>query len=111
MLSADDVFSDIFTLNTVDVMTQEIKSLFLVQRSNKSVCSSLVITMQFQTKQVHVPKFTKFEHSISAVILRKRSRLNSNFCKGHSGDVSVLHQFIMPPTLYSSFSFNYGYVR
>ena len=54
MLSADDVFSDIFTLNTVGVMTQELKSLFLVQRSNQSVCLSLVITMQFQTKQVHL---------------------------------------------------------
>ena len=31
MLSADAVFSDIFTLNTVGVMTQELKSLFLVQ--------------------------------------------------------------------------------
>ena len=40
MLSADAVFSDIFTLNTVGVMTQELKSLFLVQRSNQSVCLS-----------------------------------------------------------------------
>ena len=103
MLSAVDVFSDIFTLNTVGVMTQELKSLFLVQRSNQSVCLSLVITIQFQKNKFicclnNYPKFTKFEHSISAVILRKRSRLNCNFCKGHSGDVSVLQQFIMPPT-------------
>ena len=54
MLSADAVFSDTFTLNTVRVMTQELKSIFLVQRSNQSVCLSLVITMQFQTKQVHL---------------------------------------------------------
>ena len=40
MLSADAVFSDILTLNTVGVMTQELKSLFLVQRSNQSVCLS-----------------------------------------------------------------------
>ena len=40
MLSADAVFSDIFTLNTVGVMSQELKSLFLVQKSNQSVCSS-----------------------------------------------------------------------
>ena len=56
MLSADAVFSDIkkFTLSTVGVMTQELKSLFLVQRSNQSVWLSLVITTQFQTKQVHL---------------------------------------------------------
>ena len=40
MLSADTVFSDTFTLNTVGVMTQELKYLFLVQRSNQSVCLS-----------------------------------------------------------------------
>ena len=45
------VFSDIFTLNTVGVMT-ELKSLFLVQRSNQSVCLSY--KMQFRTKQVHL---------------------------------------------------------
>ena len=102
MLSADAVFSDIFTLNTVGVMTQELKSLFLVQRSNQSVCLSYNNAISKQKKFIcclnNFPKFTKFEHSISAVILRKRSRLNCNFCKGHSGDVSVLQQFIMPPT-------------
>ena len=101
MLSADAVFSDILTLNTVGVMTQELKSLFLVQRSNQSVCLSYKSNFE-QNKFIcclnNFPKFTKSEHSISAVILRKRSRLNCNFCKGHSGDVSVLQQFIMPPT-------------
>ena len=48
MLSADTVFSDIFTLNTVGVMTPELEILlfffflylFLVQKSNQSVCLS-----------------------------------------------------------------------
>ena len=52
MLSADAVFSDILILNTVGVMTQELKSLFLVQRSNQSVCLSY--KKQFRTKQVHL---------------------------------------------------------
>ena len=34
------IFSEIFASNTVGVMTQELKSLFLVQKSNQSVCSS-----------------------------------------------------------------------
>lgn len=38
--SDDAVFSDIFTLNTVGAMTDELKSLFLVQQSNQTVCSS-----------------------------------------------------------------------
>ena len=102
MLSADAVFSDIFTLNTVGVMTQELKSLFLVQKSNQSVCSCYNNAISNQNKFIcclnNFPKFAKFAHSISAVILRKRSRLNYNFCKGHSGDLSMLQQFIMPPT-------------
>lgn len=39
-MSADAVFSDIFTLNTVGMMTEELKSLFLIQQSNQSICSS-----------------------------------------------------------------------
>ena len=59
-LSADAVLSDIFTVNTVGMMTQELKSLFLLQKSNQSVFH--LVTMQFQTKQVHLllhnfPKF------------------------------------------------------
>ena len=38
-MSADAVFSDIFTLNTVLIMTEELKSLFLLQQTNQSVCS------------------------------------------------------------------------
>ena len=99
MLSADAVFSDIFTLNTVGVMTQESKSLFLVQKSNQSVCSSYNNAISNKTSSFVFPEFAKlFEHSIFAVILRKRSRLNCNFCKEHSGDVLMLEQFIMPPT-------------
>ena len=39
-MSADAVLSDIFTLTTVDMVTQELKSLFLIQLSNHSTCSS-----------------------------------------------------------------------
>ena len=38
-MSAHAVFSDIFRSNTVGVMTQELKSLFLIQQRNQSICS------------------------------------------------------------------------
>ena len=100
MLSGDAIFSDIlFTLNTVGVMTQELlKSLFLVQKSNQSVCSSYNNAISNKTSSFVFPEFAKFEHSIFAVVLRKRSRLNCNFCKEHSRDVLMLEQFVMPPT-------------
>ena len=88
-------------------MTQELLEnldLFLVQKSNQSVCSSCNNAISDKTSSfvVYITSLNllqnKFEDSISAVILRKRSRLNCNFCKGHSGDVSLLQQFVMPPT-------------
>ena len=86
-------------------MKQELKSLFLVQKSNQSVCSSCNNAISNKEKKFicclhNFPTFAsnKFEDSISAVLLTKRSRLNCNFCKGYSGDVSMPQQFIMPPT-------------
>ena len=38
-MSAHAVFSDIFTLNTVGTMNQQLESLFLIQQKNQSVCS------------------------------------------------------------------------
>lgn len=38
-MSADAVFSDIFTLNTVGIMTRQLESLFLIQQRNQSFCS------------------------------------------------------------------------
>ena len=93
-----------FTLNTVGVMTQELNFLFLVQKSNQSVCSfcNNAISNKTNSFVVYITALNlllnKFEDSISAVILRKRSRLNCNFCKGHSGDIPMLQQFIMPST-------------
>ena len=39
-MSDHAVFSDIFTLNTVGVMTQELKRLFLIQQTDQSICTS-----------------------------------------------------------------------
>ena len=85
-------------------MTQELNTLFLAQKSNQSVCSSCNNAISNKTSSfiVYITSLNllqnKFEDSICAVILRKRSRLNFSFCKGHSGDFSMLQQFIMPPT-------------
>ena len=103
MLSADAVFSDIYIEYSWCADTR-IKISFSCTEE-QSISLFIFSYNKFNFKQNkfisclnNFPKFTKFEHSISAVILRKRSRLNCNFCKGHSGDVSVLQQFIMPPT-------------
>ena len=58
-LSDNAIFSDIFTLNTVGVMTPELKSLFLVQKTSKSICSSCnkaVLNHNFIYTLHNVPK-------------------------------------------------------
>ena len=91
-LSADSLFSDIFTLNTVGVMTQELNSLFLAQKSNQSVCSCCNSAISNKTSSfvVYITSLNlfqnKFEDSISAVILRKRIIVKKSSPKNLSAD-------------------------
>ena len=48
-MSDHAVFSVIFTLNTVDVMTQELKPLFLIQQTDQSICTSCDNTIVKET--------------------------------------------------------------
>ena len=75
--SDDAVFSDIFTLNTVGVMTQELKSLFLVQQIEQSICSccSKAISNNTSLFTIYITSLNlsqiKFEDTVSAAISRK----------------------------------------
>jgi len=105
--SDDAVFSDIFTLNTVGVMTQELKSLFLVQLIKQSICSSCTKAISNNTSlfTIYITSLnlsqTKFEDSVSAAILRKSSRLKCDVCQKDSGEVSMLQHFIILPKFLS----------
>ena len=67
-MSADAVFSDIFTLTAVGVMTEELKSLFLIQQSNQSICSSCnnAIILYMTSLNLH---YNQFEDYVSGAIL------------------------------------------
>lgn len=102
-MSAHAVFSDIFTLNTVGTMNQQLESLFLIQQKNQSVCSScnneivkntcifvIYITCQNLGHSV-------FENCVSDAILPSSRALFCDLCQQHSGVVSVLQHFVTLP--------------
>ena len=105
--SDDAVFSDIFTLNTVGVMTQELKSLFLVQRIKQSICSccSKAISNNTSLFTIYITALNlaqiKFEDSVSAAILRKSSGLKCDVCLKDSGDISIVQHFVILPKFLS----------
>ena len=102
-MSAHAVFSDIFTLNTVGTMNQQLESLFLIQQKNQSVCSScnneivkntgifvIYITCQSLGHSV-------FENCVCDAILPSSRALFCDLCQQHSGVVSVLQHFVTLP--------------
>ena len=106
-MSANAVFSDIFRLNTVGAMTQELKSLFLIQQSNQSVCSFCSNALVKETN-VFVLYLTfanllqsQFETYVSEAILPNSCRLYCDLCQKHSGDISILQHFVTLPKFLS----------
>ena len=102
-MSADAVFSDIFKLSTVGVMTQELQSLFLVKERNQSVCS-LCNNAIIKNTSIFVIYITcqNWGHSlfgdyVSEAILPSSKALFCNLCQQHSGNISVLQHFVILP--------------
>lgn len=106
-ISDNTIFSDILTLNTVGVMTPELKSLFLVQTISKSICSSsnkevlnnTTLFTHYMTS-LNLPQ-NKFEDGLSSAVCKKNSRLRCDVCQNHSGDFLMQQDFVIPPTFLS----------
>lgn len=102
-MSADAVFSDIFKLSTVGVMTEELQSLFLVKESNQSVCS-LCNNAIIKNTSIFVIFITcqnwghsLFDNYVSEAILPSSKALFCGLCQQHSGNVSLLQHFVILP--------------
>ena len=78
-MTADAVFSDIFTLNTVGVMTQELESLFLIQAP----------------LSLH---HNQFENYVSEAVLPNSRTLYCELCEENFGDISMLRHVVTLPT-------------
>ena len=103
-VSTNAVFSDTFRLNTVGAMTElELKSLFLIQKSNQSVCSFCSNVLVKET-DVFVLYLTfanllqnQFENYVSEAILPNSSTLYCDLFQQHSGNISLLQHFVTLP--------------
>ena len=106
-MSDDAVFSDIVSLNTIGVMTQELKPLFLIQQTDQSICTSRSSTIVKETS-IFVLYMTsvnmahrKFENYVSEAILPSIAALYCYLCQRHCGDISMLQRFVLLPALLS----------
>ena len=106
-MSTNAVFSDTFRLNTVGAMTElELKSLFLIQQSNQSVCSFCSNVLVKET-DVFILYLTfanllqnQFENYVSEAILPNSSTLYSDLFQQHSGNISLLQHFVTLPKFF-----------
>ena len=104
--SDDAVFSDIFTLNTIGAMTDELKSLFLVQQSNQTVCSSCnnPIVNNTNVFVLYITSLsldeTQFESDICRALLPNSNSLFCHVFRGNFGDIQLLQHFITLPMFY-----------
>ena len=106
-MSDDAVLSDIFTLNTVGVMTPELKPLFLIQQTDQSICTSCDNTIEKETS-IFVLYITSvnvthrnFENYVSEATLPSSAALYCDICQRHCGDISMLQHFVLLPTFLS----------
>ena len=103
-MTANAVFSDIFTLSTVGVLSEDLKSLFVVQQCNQSCCASCDNQIIYNTSifvlYITCPNIisTEFANHVSEAVLPHSSALYCDSCQKHSGDISALQHFVTLPT-------------
>ena len=103
-MTANAVFSDIFTLSTVGVLSEELKSLFVVQQCNQSCCTScgnqIIHNTSIFVLYITCPNIisTQFSNHVSEAVLLHNRALYCDSCQKYSGDISALQHFVTLPT-------------
>ena len=89
------VFSDIFTTRTFEDLSDDLKSLFLVQQCNQSCCSLYgsqivkkpsIIVLYITCANL---RSTAFENYVSEAVLPNSSALYCDWCQKQSGVVTL----------------------
>lgn len=103
-MSADTVFSDIFTLFTVGVLSEDLKSFFVAQQCNQSCCASCGNQIIYNTS-IFVLYIscsdiisTQFVNDVREAVLPYSKAPYCDSSKKHSDDISALPHFIILPT-------------
>ena len=108
-VSTNAVFSDTFRLNTVGAVTGlELKSLFLIQQSNQSVCSFCSNVLECKgNRRIYTLLDSvanllqnQFENYVSEAILPNSSTLYCDLFQQHSGNISLLQHFVTLPNFF-----------
>ena len=112
-MTDDAVFSDIFTTRTIGNLSDELKSLFLIQQRSQSSCSlcgnQIVKTARIIVLYITCPNLrsTEFKNHVSEAVLPNTSALYCDLCERDSGNISAMQHFVtMPNFLMTELSHN-----
>ena len=103
-MTADAVFSDVFTMPTPGNLSENLNSLFLIQQTSHACCT-LCGNRIIKTGNISVPYITcsnpiskNFENHVSEAVLPSTRALFCDVCLGQSGDIRVMQHFVTLPT-------------
>jgi len=102
-MTADAVFSDIFNMQTFGDLTNDLKSLVLIQQCNQTCCTlcnnqivktTSTIVLYITCRNI-LP--TEFKNCVSEAAPPNNRPLFCDSCQRHSGDISALQHLVTMP--------------
>ena len=112
-MTADAVFSGMFTMRTVANLTDDLKSLFPIQQRTQSSCSlcgnQMIKTASIIVLYIMCPNLRSadFESHVSEAVPPNTRALYCGSCQTQSGDIPTMQHFVtMPKFLFTELSPN-----
>ena len=102
-MTADAVFSDIFTMRTVGNLSDDLKSLFLIQQRSQTSCSlcarHIVKIAGILVLYITCPilRSRDFENYVLEAVLPNTRALYCEICDKQSGDIPTMQHFVTMP--------------
>ena len=103
-MTADAVFSDVFTMPNLGNLSENLNSLFLIQQT-RHTCCTLCGNRIIKTGNIIVlyitcsnPISKNFENHVSEAVLPSTRALYCDVCQGQSGDIRGMQHFLTLPT-------------
>ena len=103
-MTADAVFSDIFTIRTLGNLSENLNSLFLIQQTSQKCCT-LCGNRIIKTGNIIIlyitcsnPISTNLENHVSEAVLPSTRALYCDICQRQSGDICGMQHFVTLPT-------------
>ena len=103
-MTADAVFSDVFTMRTLGNLSGNLNSLFLIQQTSHTCCTLCGnrIIKTGNTIVLYItcsnPISKNFENHVSEAVLPSTRALYCDICQRQSGDICGMQHFVTLPT-------------